>query len=61
MKKATAPFVNELRINAPRPIEPPTIGGKREAPPISGEQVRAAGNVAAQFGASLAAKPPRRR
>jgi hypothetical protein len=61
MKKANAPFVNELRINAPRPIDPPTIGGKREAPPISGQQVRAAGNIQAQFGNSLNTKPTRRR
>lgn len=61
MRKADQPFTNQLRLNAPGPIEPPTIGGKREKPPVSGEQVRAAGNIQAQFGASLSAKPPRRR
>jgi hypothetical protein len=61
MRKADTTFVNTLRINAPGPIEPPTIGGKREAPPVSGEQVRAAGHIQAQFGNSLSAKPTRRR
>jgi len=55
-------FVNPLRLNQPGPqIEPPTIGGKREAPPLSGTQVRAAGNVQAQFGNSLNQRQPRRR
>jgi hypothetical protein len=60
MKQYDRPF-NPLRTNTPGPIEPPTIGGKRDTPPISGEMVRAAGNIQAQFGASLNTKPSRRR
>lgn len=60
--KNDKPFVNQLRLNTAGPqVDPPTIGGKRAAPVLSGTQVRAAGNIQAQFGNSLSTKGTRRR
>jgi hypothetical protein len=61
MKKPDAPLTGDTRVNTAWPIDPPAIGGKRPAPSASGQQVRAAGNIQAQFGNSLSTKPPRRK